>query len=481
MRRLLFTTLCSALVCPVLVVAAQEASEASEPGPGTEASPLEAEAEPEPEAAIYDLAALTYAARENYPRLRAARHKVVAAEAQLDEALVSPFFQFYGTAAITVAPEARGTPIFSPDSQLPLSNPWRPVVVVGASGVLPIYTFGKIDALHDAARAGVRAASRDRQVALDRVEFDVRRAYYGLQLSLDLQQMLDEGAAKMREAEEQLIEMLESGDDGVSDMDRYRLSTARATMIARHSQAHRLEQTTRHALTTLTGVEEFEVPECPLSPLEFEARPLPFYQAAAEGSRPELEMLQAGIDAREANVDATRARYYPDLAITAAASYSYGPGISDQSNPFIIDQANFASLGAGLVARWSFDVWGNYHRVRRAEAELAELNALTEEAQRGVGLEVANAWEGLADARRREQAWAEGHRQARRWFISAGSAYSVGTAEPRDLIDAAGAYFQARTEHVSSINDVNAAIADLQRSTGTQLLPAGGWEVRCEY
>jgi outer membrane protein TolC len=429
---------------------------------------------------VLDLAALTYAARENYPRLRAARHKVVAAEAQLDEALVSPFFQFSGTAAITIAPEARGTPIFSPDSQLPLDNPWRPIVVVGASGALPIYTFGKIDALHDAARAGVRAANRERQVHRDRVEFDVRRAYYGLQLSLDIQQMISEGADKLREAEEQLLEMLDSGDDSVQEQDRYRLATARAEMEARRSEAVMLERTTRHALTTLTGIDEFEVPECPLQPLELDPRPLREYQAAAEGGRPELEMLEAGIDAREANVEATRARYYPDLAITAAASYSYGPGIADQSNPFIIDQANFASVGAGLVARWSFDVWGNYHRVRRAEAELHELISLADEARRGVSLEVANAWEGLADARRREQAWEDGHRQARRWFISAGAAYSVGTVEPRDLIDAAGAYFRARTEHLKAINDVNAAIADLQRTTGTQILPAGGWEVRCE-
>jgi len=470
MRRLLFLTFTSALMAPVVVAFAQETS-------GEDAPVAEAEAA---SPRVLDLAALTYAARENYPRLRAARHKVIAAEAQLDEALVSPFFQFSGTAAITIAPEARGTPIFSPDSQLPLSNPWRPIVVVGASGALPLYTFGKIDALHDAARAGVRAANRERQVHLDRVEFDVRRAYYGLQLSLDIQQMISEGAEKLREAEEQLLDMLEAGEPGVSDQDRYRLATARAEMAARRSEAVRLERTTRHALTTLTGIREFEVPECPLSPIAFDARPLPEYQAAADGGRPELEMLGAGIDAREANVEATRARYYPDLALTAAASYSYGPGISDQSNPFIIDQANFASLGAGLVARWSFDVWGNYHRVRRAEAELAELSSLAEEARLGVSLEVANAWEALNDAQRRERAWAEGHRQGRRWFVSAGSAYSVGTVEPRDLIDAAGAYFRARTEHLSAINDVNAAIADLQRTTGTQILPAGGWEVRCE-
>ncbi len=132
------------------------------------------------------------------------------------------------------------------------------------------------------------------------------------------------------------------------------------------------------------------------------------------------------------------------------------------------------------MARWSFDVWGNLYRVRRAEAELAELQALSEEAERGIELEVADAYEALADARRREDAWREGHRQARRWFISAAGAYAIGALEPRDLIDAVRAYFTARFNHLSAIGDLNIGIANLERVTGTQLLPAGGWEVGCE-
>jgi outer membrane protein TolC len=191
-------------------------------------------------------------------------------------------------------------------------------------------------------------------------------------------------------------------------------------------------------------------------------------------------MLQAGMDAREASLDATRARFFPDIGLAATAGYSYGPGITDQLNPFIIDQANYTSLGAGLVARWSLDVWGNYHRVRREEALLGELHSLDEEARRGIDLEVADAYEALMDARRREVAWQRGHREGRRWFVSAASGYQVGAVDARELIDAVKAYFTARFSHLQAIFDVNMGIATLARTTSTDLVPAGGWEARCE-
>jgi outer membrane protein TolC len=439
-----------------------------------------AEAEEEREPPLLDLAALSFRARESYPRLRAAQHRIVAAQAQLDEAIISPFFQFHATVGLTVAPEVRGTPYFSPDNQFPVTNAWRPVVVVGASGLVPLYTFGKLDAARRAARAGITAAENERGVTLARLQYDVRRAYYGLQLSLDVQQMIAEGQTRLEQAATQLEEMLAAGDSNVSESDRYRLATAISEVDARLSEAVRLERTTRAALRALTGVDRFRVPQCPIAPLELPVRRLPHYRSLALESRPEVRMLRAGIEARTANVDATRARFYPDIALTATASYSYGPGIVDQTNPFIIDQANYQALGAGIVARWSFDVWGNLHRVRRAEAELSELEALAEEAERGIELEVADAYEALADARRREEAWREGHRQSRRWFISAAGAYSVGALEPRDLIDAVRAYFTARFNHLAAISDVNIGIANLARVIGVELLPVGGWEVGCE-
>ena len=441
--------------------------------------PASASAQEGAEPRVYTLAELTREAERTWPSIRAARHQLRAANARLDEAIVSPFFQFEATAGVTLAPEARGTSTFSPDPQLPLDNPWRPVVSIGIEGAIPLYTFGKLDAARAAARAGVRAAEQERERARARLVYDVRRAYYSLQLALDTLQMIGEGQGRLEDAVERLEERIEAGDPDVNEHDRWRLSTTVAEIEARRSEAVRLERTARAALGTLTGVRRFRIPDCPLEPIDVEERPLAYYLREAGALRPELDQLAAGVRAREANLSATEARFLPDIALALSASHSYGPGVTDQTNPFVIDRANYTSLGAALVARWSLDLWGNSYRVERAENELLETRARVDEARLGVALEVSNAYEELADAGRREDAWARGHRDARSWFVASAQAYQVGALEPRDLVDSIKTYFTARFSHLQAIRDYNLAAANMERVTGMRLLPASGWEMDC--
>lgn len=429
---------------------------------------------------VLDLDALTRAAERNYPSIVAARESLDGARARLAEATISPFFQWNATSSLAMAPTTEGTPIFSRDPQLPISNPWRPVLQAGVEGAVPLYTFGKFRAGRQAAKAGVEAAEEGIKQAQTRLKSDVRRAYFALQLSLDVQQMIREGQGRLEKAVATLEQRIASGDPDVNTMDRYRLAATLAEVEARASEARRLEATSREALSILSGEARFDVPDCPLAPVELRLDTLETYVASALADRPEARMLRSAIRARRADRDANRARYYPDLALAFRASRSYGPGITDQTNPFIVDPANYSTLGAGLVARWSLDLWGNAHRVRRAEASLAETHARVAEAERGIRLEVASIFHELSDAWRREEAWGKGHRDSRAWFIAAAQAYDIGTLEPRDLVDSVRSYFLARFNHLQAIRDANSALADLERASGRALVPPGGWEGRCE-
>jgi len=414
-------------------------------------------------------------AEESNPGLGRRSAAIRSAEATLLEARLSPFFQFEAQAAVTVAPEARGTPIFSPDSQLPIGNAWRPVVGAGIQGVIPL-SVSKLRDVRRAARAGVRASRADRERIRQQLAYDVRRAYFGLSLALDLQQMVREVRGKLHRAVTHMEEQLEEEDADVDELDLFKLRRTVAEVDARASEAVRLEETARAALTALTGVERFSIPDCPLEPVAFTAEPVAHYVARALGERPESAMLQAAMDARRAALSLGRAGFTPDVGIALFARRTYGPGVTDQDNPFVQNSANARNLGGALVARWSLDFAGDTARYRRAQAQLAETRLGREEARRGMSLEVREAYSRMADAQRREQAWGAARRDGRRWFLTASQGYQVGAVETRDLVDAVKGYLTARLEHLRAILDLNTALASLERVTGVTLLERGRWE-----
>ncbi|MCZ7683183.1 MAG: TolC family protein [Sandaracinaceae bacterium] len=336
--------------------------------------------EPAREVPVRDLDALTKQAERSYPGLRAARARIRAAQAQLDEAWVSPFFQSTITAGVSIAPEVRGSPIFSPDPQLPVDNPWQPILGFSIEGVIPLWTFGKLPAARDAARAGIRAAEGDQARVRAQLRYDVRRAYFALQLALDLRQMLDEGLPPIREAAARLEEQIANGDPEVGPMDRWRMQAALSEIEAREADVRRLEASARAALRILTGLPRVRIPECPIEPVAMELGPRARYVRSARRDRPEVRMLEAAVRARQASLDFHEAGFFPDIALAYRFGTTWAPGITDQTNPFVIDQANYTSIAAGLVFRWSLDLWGNAYRVDREGALLDDARERSQEA-----------------------------------------------------------------------------------------------------
>ena len=455
---------------------------AAEGARAQESHPVEESPPPAPDGPPQrDLETLVALAEAHYPALEARAAALRAAEAQRLEARLSPFFAGWrADVSLTIAPEARGTPIFTDDDQLPLGNRWRPVYAAMAEGVVPLWTFGRLGAARDAADAGVRAAELRLRQQRAQLRYDVRQAYFGLQLALDVAQMIDEGQGQLRRAIARLDELLAEDDPAASPFDRYRLAAAAAEVEARGSEAERLERASLAALRALTGLDAIAAPLCPMEPLELTAAELPAFLAEAGEHRPEVGLLEAAERARQAGVEAALGDLTPDLALAFRAGLTRAPGITDIENPFIQDAGNRPVLAAALVARWSLDVPGRTARLRRARAQLDEARASIEEATLGLRLEVELAHGAYEDAQRREAAWKEARRQTRRWFIASAQGYDVGATEPKDLVDALRAYFTARFSHVAAVREVNTAVAALERAVGRPLVSEGGWEPPCE-
>lgn len=429
----------------------------------------------------YHVDEYTQAAALRYPGLKAAKADVDAARARLDEARLSPFFQFEGQARFFVAPGARGTAIFSPDPQIPWSNRWGPGGELGIQGGIPIYTFGKYRAGKKAASAGIVSAQYARDLTLNRVVFDVRRAYFGVQLSLDLQAMISEGKDKLRSTVDKLRKRLEADDPRVKQKDYFRLASALAEIESRESEALRLEASARAALEILSGIKPAIVPECALEVVQSEVIELGDHIERAVANRPEVFQLDAARSARDANLVVKRAGYLPDIILALSATFARTPGVTDIQNPYVIDRGNFVGAFFGLVAKWKLDFAGTNARVKTAKAEIESLKATTAEAKQGIEIEVNTLYEQLQDAKRRLGSWTRSEKEARKWFITAVQGYEVGTMDSREYVDSITAYFTARSNRLMATAEYNLAIAALEKATNMPMVSEKGWRpVDCE-
>ena len=176
-------------------------------------------------------------------------------------------------------------------------------------------------------------------------------------------------------------------------------------------------------------------------------------------------MVEAGIIARQAQVDLARSKYFPDLGLGVSATWSRAPEVADQLNPFVRDDANYLRYGAALVFRWQLDFLAQRGAGRASEG--AGRRAARDRALRlgGIGVEVETAYAQVVDAQAREQAYGAAQRTAKQWVIAIQQGIDVGTKEDADLVDAAKPWATQRFNHLTSMMDLNVAWSNLALAT----------------
>jgi outer membrane protein TolC len=426
-------------------------------------------ADPPPTALRLSLAECLARAERTYPGLSAARHKILAAEAQLDEAWAAPFFPISGSGLFSIAPTARGNPTFSPDAfgQNPFDNQTGYIARVYAETGIPIspWSWWRIGRVRDAARAGIRVSEEELAKARIELRANVRRSFWSLQFARDSLYLLQRSEGYIRDAERYAREGDGGTDTTVNDLRQIRVY--RAEIRARRSEALRSERVARAALGLLTGEgDAVDIPDEPLCPLAADLRPLSTYLTRARLNRPEVEMLRQGIAARRAAVDIQRGAFFPDLALALSASWSQAPTIADQPNPFASGNANFGWWGGAIVMRWNLEPVTNMFRVRRLSEELAMTEAQQRLALGGIAMEVTEAYERARDAAEREDAWGESEVAAEEWLSAVLLEYQSGSGELQQVISPLRQFLTTRFSHIQAMYDLNLAVQGLSVTTG---------------
>jgi len=401
----------------------------------------------------------------NYPKVQEARARLAQKSAQLDQAFTSPYSDFTMTGGIGPAPTLRGTAIYSPDTDKALSKSMGLAWQLNVNGVIPLWTFGKITNLWDAARAQVHVGEFEVKKEQNDVKVGVRRAYYGVQLARDALALVHEATSRVDKYLVRLEKKVNDGDG--DDIDLLKLKMYRADLEARESEARRQEAVALAGLRFLTGGgPEADVADEPLHQNSHRLGPINRYLSAARLYRPEVNMARAGVLAREAQARIERAKFFPDLALGLNFGYSAAPEIEDQKNPFVKDAANYLYYGAALSFRYKLDFFPQSARLAQANAQLEEQRATERYALGGVGTEVEVAFREAEDAARRLDAYSRAASYAKQWLVQIQEGIDVGTYDDQDVVDPAREYATKRFLQMNATFDYNVALAKLAQASG---------------
>lgn len=404
-------------------------------------------------------------AARNYPRVHEALAKARAQRAGVDVAHFAPYTEFYASATGGPAPRVQGTNVFSPNSDAALTNKMAFAWQVDVQGLVPLWTFGKVSNLWDAAEAGAKAAEHAVEKERNELKLAVRRAYFGAQAAHDALQIATEAIRGIDRYLPALERKVQSGD--ADEIDLLKLKMQHAELEARESEARRAEATSLSGLRFLTGLTgPISVSGEPLVRTRHELGPLARYLTAARLYRPEVNMVRAGVLAREAQVRLERARYFPDLNLVIQGQWHRSPERTDQRNPFVSDGANALSYGAGLMLNYKLDFLPTIARVSRAEAELEAMRASERYALGGVGVEVEDAYREAEDAKRRLDALTRATALAERWLSQVEQRIAVGTFDEKEMFDPTRELAFKRFGKLSAIFEYNIALAKLALATG---------------
>ncbi|MCK9460935.1 MAG: TolC family protein [Proteobacteria bacterium] len=420
----------------------------------------------------------------NSKELAAARHRLDAMQAQIEQVWWAPFSIIGVDAGFSFVPDrCVDTGTLANDGRLVACNggavaaeedwasdEWGPTFQLEVKGVLPILDFVRVTRAQKALEEAREAKAAQLPSLKQQVRYNVERAYHAIIGAREMAYTLGEGKKQLVKARELLEENLAKQEGTETETDLIKLKVFEAQVGYMEQQTRQIERTALAALRFLVGGEDaarVDVPEDPQSLIERELDPLEAYKKRALENRPELEALRHGVKALELKVAMRKAEFLPSLGLVADWRYAATPGRTDIGNWLLKDNYNLNYFVLALALSYDLDLGLDIYKLDEAKAELAALTADQENALEAIVLDVENTYVEVTSARDSLAELEKSKRLAKGWIAAAVQSNAAGLGPAKEVKDALKEYFQIMASIHQLTGEYNVGLAKLDKVTGT--------------
>ncbi len=334
--------------------------------------------------------------------------------------------------------------------------------------VTPLATFGRLENYQEAAQRNITVVQQDVTLQRDEVALQVVQAYYGYLTARDSRLLLEDTRGRLVAALDLVNGWLDEGSGDVSQSDKFALESGLGLIDNFMAEAEGLEQIAMAGLRLLTGIEDetIELADRRIKPVELPTQSVDEWVELALANRAEFKQVEAGLAARRALVEATRADKKPIVFAGVAGTLAYSPGREHLDNPHIYDPFNHYAMSPLIGMRWQWEQGALPGRVAQAQADLDALVERASFARIGIPFQVREQYFKMQAKYKAIDSMRGSTRAARRWMIASYSDFEAGLEEADKVINALQVYVLAYAEYLRAVNDFNYLVSKLKSVSG---------------
>jgi len=300
------------------------------------------------------------------------------------------------------------------------------------------------------------------------VALQVVKAYYGYLTARDSRLLLEDTRKRLQGALDLVDGWLKEGRGDAKQSDKFALESAVGLIENYQAEAEGLEQIAMAGLRLLTGIEDetIELADRRIQPVDLPAQSVDDWIQLAIANRAEFKQVEAGLAARRALVEATRADKKPIVFAGVAGTLNYAPGRDRLDNPHIYDPFNNIAMSPVIGMRWQWEQDALPGRVAQAQADLDALVDKASFARVGIPFQVREQYFKMQAKYKSIDSMRSSTRSARRWMIASYSDFEAGLEEADKVINALQVYVLAYAQYLRSVNDFNYLVSKLKSVSG---------------
>ncbi|HEX6982763.1 MAG TPA: TolC family protein [Balneolaceae bacterium] len=350
---------------------------------------------------------------------------------------------------------------------------WGIFTRANVTAIQPIFTWGALKNAVKAAKAAAVAAQEQFEMQKADIELRLFDLYQSYLLTEEILRLLDEAQNKIERVEEQIEESRESGEANFDYSELFKFRVFKSEFEIRAATVRKnaaMIQRIWNYVMQGEGNTVFVPEDQFLDPVPQEIRELGYYRSNAITQRSEIAAIEAGIDAAEYGLEATKSKNYPAVFLGITGSFAYTPNRPRQGNPFIINRTNYASAAVGIGIRQNLDFFDMSVDVAKSKVQYRQAKYLKRAAIDGIILEINEAYKNASLAKITVEKTDDALVTTKKWLRQEQLDYDFGIGEIKDLIDAMKKELELRVQLKQAVFEFNKNMAELYRKAGLPIL-----------